>query len=162
MELPFGATWSWVYLGLLGLFAIIFVVFVATIVRDSMKRSSSTRAAESAPAVPDAKPGSLAEALLNPDAGPESFLCRFVKNGRGETAGETLGIHGDRVILKKNDKFLSVSLNAVDVRGDELVAPDVDWAAATRDGEAWRASHKDAIVYDDAGMPMSPAASNRA
>ncbi len=164
MELPFNGPTSWVYLGLLVVFALIFVAFLVTIFRDSARRRRSASAAETAasatPAEP-AKPGTLAAALADPEAQSESFLCRFVTNGKGETAGETLGIHGDRVILKKNDKFLSVSVNAVEVRGDDLVAPNVDWALAERDGEAWRAGHKDAIVYDESGMPTS-AAANRA
>ena len=69
----------------------------------------------------------------------ESLIPRFVVNKSGEKIGETIGMDGQRIILKKNSDFYSVPLSVLDEHlGELIIEKDIDWEKAKALGERWR------------------------
>lgn len=139
---------GWVYAALLVVFALIFVGVLVALWRGGVGR----KAGSAVPAPAPATTGTLADAMARPGAVAEPYLSRFVVDGSGERQGETISISGDRVIVKREGAFHSVALAAVTIESGELVAHGVDWEAAKREGEAWRAtqaSQHEALEFDD-------------
>jgi len=69
----------------------------------------------------------------------ESLIPRFVVNKSGEKIGETIGMDGQRIILKKNSDFYSVPLSVLDEHlGELIIEKNVDWEKAKALGERWR------------------------
>ena len=69
----------------------------------------------------------------------ESLIPRFVVNKSGEKIGETIGMDGQRIILKKNSDFYSVPLSVLDEHlGELIIKKNVDWEKAKALGERWR------------------------
>lgn len=68
----------------------------------------------------------------------ESLIPCFVINKNGEKIGETIGMDGKRIIIKKMEAFYSVPLSKINEKSDKLVVDDVDWKEAKILGERWR------------------------
>ncbi|MBU4189763.1 MAG: hypothetical protein KJ886_02025 [Candidatus Thermoplasmatota archaeon] len=69
----------------------------------------------------------------------EYLIPRFVINTGGERIGETIGMDGQRVILKKDSNFYSVPVSVLDERhGELIIEKDLDWEKAKILGERWR------------------------
>ncbi|MBU2565161.1 MAG: hypothetical protein KJ655_02770 [Candidatus Thermoplasmatota archaeon] len=69
----------------------------------------------------------------------EYLIPRFVINKGGERIGETIGMDGQRVILKKDSNFYSVPLSVLDERhGELIIEKEPDWEKAKILGERWR------------------------
>ncbi|MDI6917657.1 MAG: hypothetical protein QMC80_07670 [Thermoplasmatales archaeon] len=69
----------------------------------------------------------------------ESLIPRFVVNKNGEKIGETIGMDGQRIILKKNGDFYSVPVSVLDEHLGELtIKKNIDWETAKALGERWR------------------------
>ena len=69
----------------------------------------------------------------------ESLIPRFVVNKSGEKIGETIGMDGQRIILKKNSDFYSIPVSVLDEHlGELIIEKDIDWEKAKALGERWR------------------------
>lgn len=69
----------------------------------------------------------------------ESLIPRFVINKNGEKIGETIGMDGQRIILKKDNNFYSIPVSVLDERlGELVIEKDTDWEKAKALGERWR------------------------
>lgn len=69
----------------------------------------------------------------------ESLIPRFVVNKSGEKIGETIGMDGQSIILKKNNDFYSVPLSVLDEHlGELIIEKNIDWEKAKALGERWR------------------------
>lgn len=69
----------------------------------------------------------------------EYLIPRFVINKNGERIGETIGMDGQKIILKKDGNFYSVPLSVLDERlGELIIEKDIDWGKAKILGERWR------------------------
>ena len=69
----------------------------------------------------------------------ESLIPRFVINKNGERIGETIGMDGQRIILKKDSDFYSIPVSVLDEHlGELIIEKDIDWEKAKALGERWR------------------------
>lgn len=141
--------WALLYLVLVVVAAAVVVTALVRIAR--APRSAPPMAEPAAAAAPQ---GTLAEALAG-GSPPEPYMAQWVYDTAGARVGETLGVAGDRVILKSGAEFKAVPLGQVRIEGGRLLAAaDIDWADAVSRGEAWRAGGERAIRYDAQGMPV--------
>lgn len=98
---------------------------------------------------------SLREMVDHEEIDEASLLSRFVINANGDTVGETLALESDQVVLKRDDGFYAVSLDAIiEKDGMLLVDASIDWEAAKEAGDEWRKASYDEMEYDDSGMPV--------
>lgn len=85
----------------------------------------------------------------------DEYLSRFVINKDGERIGETVGIEGERIIMKKDDDFFSIPINAIEEKyGDLLLSKGIDWEESKTLGEAWREKSYNKMEYDEEGKPV--------
>lgn len=137
---------GWVYVALLVVFALIFVAVIVALARQHR---------DSAPALPPPPPatsGTLREAMAAPGAVPDPYMVRFVDDEKGERMGETISLTADHAIVKRDGAFHAVPLESIRVTPTTLVATNVDWEKARREGEAWRAeqaAQHEALKFDE-------------
>lgn len=76
------------------------------------------------------------------------WLSKFAVQG-GNVVGETVGMDGDRLVLKQAGTYKVIPLAAAKLHGDEVhVVDDVDWTQALADGAAWHEANTKGL--DDA------------
>lgn len=81
----------------------------------------------------------------------DPLLVKFALH-EGNVVGETVALHGDRLILKQAGVFKAVPRAQAMVKGDEVqLTGAIDWDQAERDGAAWHASHRAAPIDEVSG-----------
>lgn len=85
----------------------------------------------------------------------DEYLSRFVLNTDGERIGETVGIDGERIIMKREEDFFSIPKDAIEEKyGDLLLSKPIDWEESKALGEQWREKSYNKIEYDEEGKPI--------
>ncbi len=68
-----------------------------------------------------------------------SLLSRFVVDKNGDRVGESISVHRDLLIIKREGGFYAVPLKHVDASGEELrVKGIVQWEKAAEMAEEWK------------------------
>jgi hypothetical protein len=68
-----------------------------------------------------------------------SLLSRFVVDKNGDRVGESISVHRDLLIIKREGDFYAVPLKHVDASGEELrVKGIVQWEKAAEMAEEWK------------------------
>lgn len=68
-----------------------------------------------------------------------SLLSRFVVDKNGDRVGESISVHRDLLIIKREGEFYAVPLKHVDASGEELrVKGVVQWEKAAEMAEEWK------------------------
>ncbi len=78
------------------------------------------------------------------------LIGRFVKQNNIDI-GESIGFDGKRMIIKNQEKILSIPLEAVIKNSENIVVGDFDIEQSLRLGKEW-GDKKDVLVFDDKGM----------
>ncbi|MFP3909322.1 MAG: DUF5749 family beta-barrel protein [Archaeoglobaceae archaeon] len=65
------------------------------------------------------------------------LVCKYVMKG-GESIGESIDVHNDRLIVKVGSDFLAVSVNNIEkVESDKIYVSDFDHKNAEDAGKKW-------------------------
>ncbi len=65
------------------------------------------------------------------------LVCKFVMKG-GESIGESIDVHNDRLIVKVGSDFLAVSVNNIErVESDKIYVTEFDHKKAEDAGKKW-------------------------
>lgn len=89
------------------------------------------------------------------DEPKDEYLSRFILNADGERIGETIGIDGERIIMKREEDFFSVPIEAIEEKyGDLLLSKAIDWDESKTLGEEWREKSSDKMEYNEEGKPI--------
>lgn len=65
------------------------------------------------------------------------LVCKYVMKG-GESIGESIDVHNDRLIIKVGSDFLAVSVNNIQkVESDKIYVSDFDQKKAENAGKKW-------------------------
>ncbi|MFP3947037.1 MAG: DUF5749 family beta-barrel protein, partial [Archaeoglobaceae archaeon] len=65
------------------------------------------------------------------------LVCKYVMKG-GESIGESIDVHNDRLIVKVGSDFLAVSVNNIEkVESDKIYVSDFDQKNAEDAGKKW-------------------------
>ncbi len=68
-----------------------------------------------------------------------SLLSRFVVDKNGDRVGESISVHRDLLIIKREGDYYAVPLQHVDASGEELrVKGIVQWEKAAEMAEEWK------------------------
>jgi hypothetical protein len=96
------------------------------------------------------------EAQLHEGEELTDVLSRFVDDEKGERVGETVGMDGDKVIVKSKDKasyYAVPRASLEEMEGDFKVRPGVDWKTAEEEGEAWKKRQHRLVEYTQDELP---------
>lgn len=96
------------------------------------------------------------EAVLAEGEELTDVLSRFVNDQSGERIGESVGMDGDRVIVKtkKEPPYLALPRAALSEKDDAFqVTGEVDWEEAAREGGDWEKRQHRVVEYSDEELP---------
>lgn len=76
----------------------------------------------------------------------DEYLSLFVMDEKDEVKGETIGVEGDFIIIKKELEFFRVPLSSIRLEGKIVrIIKDVNWRSSREQGEKWRAKELDPL-----------------
>ena len=78
------------------------------------------------------------------------YIGKFVKQDYIDI-GESIGIDGRRIIIKKSATIMSIPLEAIIKMAENIRVGDFDMEESLRLGKEW-ADRKDVLKFDDKGM----------
>ncbi len=76
----------------------------------------------------------------------DELLSRFIKDKKGRKLGESIGVEGNEMIMKRGDRFYIIPLKNIKKKKKELLfVGKINWKAAKIKGERWRKRSLDVI-----------------
>ncbi len=104
--------------------------------KGAMEARKKAKAARRKKIMAGSKPLNLSRDRDDPN---EFVLSRFIINPWGQQLGESIGVEGKNLIMKKGLKFYSIPIAGLREYGADLVVTTkLDWAASLALGEKWR------------------------
>ncbi len=80
----------------------------------------------------------------------DEYLSRFVKDKMGKDLGESIGLDGERLIIKDRMDFYRIPLKSVVLMDDHIrITGRVNWKKARKEGDKWRTSELDPLYGGD-------------
>lgn len=76
----------------------------------------------------------------------DEYLSLFVLNRNDEVVGESIGVEGDKIIIKNQDKFYEIPLGSVEIEDKKLrLKANVNWKKAKKAGDKWKTKELDPL-----------------
>ncbi|RLA77406.1 MAG: hypothetical protein DRG33_07065 [Deltaproteobacteria bacterium] len=76
----------------------------------------------------------------------DDLLSLFLKDLNGNVVGESIGVSGEKLVVKSEERFYLIPLSSVEKGEGELkVVNEVDWEKALKEGERWREKELDLL-----------------
>ena len=76
----------------------------------------------------------------------DEYLSLFVKDGKGEVKGESIGVENEKIVIKEGDVFFMFPLDSVRIEEEQLtIIKNVNWKKARKEGEKWRKRELDPL-----------------
>jgi hypothetical protein len=80
----------------------------------------------------------------------DEYLSLFVLDANDNPIGESIGVEGDRIVIKNGKDFFRVPLKSFEVRERSLRAIlKIDWEKAKKEGEIWKRKELDPLWSDE-------------
>ena len=76
----------------------------------------------------------------------DEYLSLFVLNKKDEVVGESIGVEGDKLIIKSQDQFYEIPLGSVVIEEKKLrLKAKVNWKKAKKAGDRWKTKELDPL-----------------